>query len=497
VLTTAAASFLGHAPRWYSAALLAMLALNILLALVAGPVITAWAIVLEFIFTLAMALKSYPLAPGGLIALEAVLLGLATPAQVYEETVNGFAVILLLIFMVTAIYFMRELLLYLFSRVLTVVNSQTLLAFLFCLTAALLSAFLDALTVLAVVIVVALGFYKLYFAAASGSAEFDPKHLAHDAHIPAERQAELDAFRAALRGLMMHAAVGTALGGVTTLVGEPQNLLIGHEMGWNFREFFVHCAPVSLPVLAAGLLACVLVDRFRLFGFGTPIPASIRELLIAFERNEAAHRTQRDRWRLLVQGIAAVLLVVALAFHVAEVGLIGLLIVIVLTAFMGVSEEHALAEGFKGVMPFTALLVVFFAIVAVIHAQDLFGPVMRWVLSMDGPSQTAWLYLANGVLSAVSDNVFVATIFISEAQRAFDAGLVTRGQLELMAIAVNTGTNIPSVATPNGQAAFLFLLTSALAPLIRLSYGRMVWMALPYFVVMTGTGLAAVVFLLH
>ncbi|MDK7286293.1 fumarate hydratase, partial [Bifidobacterium bifidum] len=41
---------------------------------------------------------------------------------------------------------------------------------------------------------------------------------------------------------------------------------------------------------------------------------------------------------------------------------------------------------------------------------------------------------------------------------------------------VNTGTNLPSVATPNGQAAFLFLLTSALAPLIRLSYGRMVWM---------------------
>ena len=47
-------------------------------------------------------------------------------------------------------------------------------------------------------------------------------------------------------------------------------------------------------------------------------------------------------------------------------------------------------------------------------------------------------------------------------------------------IAINTGTNLPSVATPNGQAAFLFLLTSALAPLIRLSYGRMVIMALPH-----------------
>jgi NhaB family Na+:H+ antiporter len=50
------------------------------------------------------------------------------------------------------------------------------------------------------------------------------------------------------------------------------------------------------------------------------------------------------------------------------------------------------------------------------------------------------------------------------------------------------------VATPNGQAAFLFLLTSAIAPLIRLSYGRMVWMALPYTVVMGVLGWYAVSF---
>jgi NhaB family Na+:H+ antiporter len=48
------------------------------------------------------------------------------------------------------------------------------------------------------------------------------------------------------------------------------------------------------------------------------------------------------------------------------------------------------------------------------------------------------------------------------------------------------------VATPNGQAAFLFLLTSALAPVIRLSYGRMVMLALPYTITMSLTGLMAV-----
>ncbi|MBF4213087.1 sodium/proton antiporter, partial [Pseudomonas donghuensis] len=75
-----------------------------------------------------------------------------------------------------------------------------------------------------------------------------------DRHLPTLHHADLEQFRAFLRSLLMHGAVGTALGGVCTLVGEPQNLLIGHEMGWHFAEFFLKVAPVSLPVLAAGLV---------------------------------------------------------------------------------------------------------------------------------------------------------------------------------------------------------------------------------------------------
>lgn len=65
-------------------------------------------------------------------------------------------------------------------------------------------------------------------------------------------------------------------------------------------------------------------------------------------------------------------------------------------------------------------------------------------------------------------------------------------QFENFAVAIATGTNLPSVATPNGQAVFLLLLSSALAPLIRLSYGKMIWMALPYTVVLTVTGLVVI-----
>ncbi|HKJ17696.1 MAG TPA: hypothetical protein VJ984_10130, partial [Xanthomonadales bacterium] len=95
-----------------------------------------------------------------------------------------------------------------------------------------------------------------------------------------------------------------------------------------------------------------------------------------------------------------------------------------------------------------------------------------------------------------SDNVFVATVYIGEVKAALDSGQISREFFDLLTIAINTGTNIPSVATPNGQAAFLFLLTSALAPLIRLSYGKMVVLALPYTIMMTITGLLATIYIL-
>ena len=56
----------------------------------------------------------------------------------------------------------------------------------------------------------------------------------------------------------MHGAVGTALGGVCTLVGEPQNLLIATVAGWDFQTFFMLMAPITMPVLVCGLITCVL-----------------------------------------------------------------------------------------------------------------------------------------------------------------------------------------------------------------------------------------------
>jgi len=138
-------------------------------------------------------------------------------------------------------------------------------------------------------------------------------------------------------------------------------------------------------------------------------------------------------------------------------------------------------------------LAVFFAIVSVINDQLLFAPLISFVLMQDVSTQPSLFFVVNGVLSAISDNVFVATIYINEVKTALDAGDISIDQFNKLAIAINTGTNIPSIATPNGQAAFLFLLTSSLAPLINLSYMRMVFMALPYTIILSIVGFVSIV----
>ena len=112
-------NFLNGTPNWYKTTIILFLIVNPILFHTVGPFITGWILIVQFIFTLAMALKAYPLAPGGLLAIEAVAIGMTSPATVYHEIVLNFPVILLLMFMVAGIYFMKGLLLLLFCSFVT------------------------------------------------------------------------------------------------------------------------------------------------------------------------------------------------------------------------------------------------------------------------------------------------------------------------------------------------------------------------------------------
>ena len=86
---------------------------------------------------------------------------------------------------------------------------------------------------------------------------------------------------------------------------------------------------------------------------------------------------------------------------------------------------------------------------AVINDQALFTPIIS-VVQASIELQALMFYIANGILSAISDNVFVATVYMNEIVLALENNVISRSNL-MLAIAINTGTNLPSVATPMGK----------------------------------------------
>ncbi len=452
-----------------------------------GKSIMGWAFIAMFIFSLAMALKCYPLQSGGLLSLAILALGLASPEKAWHEIGNNLPVIMLLVFMVSFIYFVQPLLIFLFGKILIKVRNKIVLSLLFSVAAAFLSAFLDALTVTAVLITVFIALYGVYEKVHSNSADtdFDGDNVEDTQQMGGNTLAQ---FRAFIRSLMMHGAVGTALGGVTTMVGEPQNLLITTQMGWTFGEFASKMSHVTIPAVIAGLITLIIVEKFKIFGYGVKLDDGVRKIIKGYLQEQNEKRTAKDKYALIIQAISVLFLIFALATHLMEAGLIGLALLVFVTAFTGIIDEHRIGKAFVESLPFVSLLIIFFIVVAMIDEQHLFKGIIDYVLTMPREDQPKAFFIANGALSAISDNVFVATVYINQVKEAFMAGQFDQQHFDALAVAINTGTNLPSVATPNGQAAFLFLLTSALAPAIRLGYMRMVVMALPYTIVLSIVG---------
>ena len=77
LLAAFAQNFMGHSPLPYKIYVVTATLLNVGIRYGFGKPAAAWAVLVEFIITLAMAPYCYPLQPGGLIVIEGFLLGLA------------------------------------------------------------------------------------------------------------------------------------------------------------------------------------------------------------------------------------------------------------------------------------------------------------------------------------------------------------------------------------------------------------------------------------
>lgn len=136
--------------------------------------------------------------------------------MMYEIEVN-LEVLLLLVFMVVGIYFMKDLFMYLFIKLVIKVCNKLILFLLFIFVFVFLLVFFDVLMVVVVIISVGLGFYFIYYKVVLGKEfYFDYDYISDDEL----GSYDLEDFRVFLCNFMMYLVVGIVFGGVMIMVGE-------------------------------------------------------------------------------------------------------------------------------------------------------------------------------------------------------------------------------------------------------------------------------------
>lgn len=475
--------FLGNANEKYKYTIFLFIVTNFILSYIVSYFIIGWIILIEFIFILVTSLQCYPLLAGGIIILQSVFIGLVNIKNLENIFFEHQKIIFFAIFMMSSIKFLKKILLLIFTKILLCVNSKIYLSLSYFMISAFFSAFLDALTVIMIIIVVTEEFYQVYLN------KMDVLQNQYKCDLENKNKKTIKQFRAFLRNLVMQAAIGSTLGGSVTRIGEPQNMLISEVMHWSFFDFFIKMAPINFPVIIFSILTLIILEKYKLCGYGFTLPKEVKNFFIIHNKEMFNNNKIKYTVNLIIQFIILIWLILLTVFQVSDMSLIGISIIILTSSFCGINKEKNIGKNFAGSMSFIVLLIVFFAVVLIINEQKLFLPLIKLIMHINNKMQYFLLYFFNGLLSSISDNIFVSSIFIQEAKNMFKDKLINFHDFENLAITINTGTNLPSIATPNGQSSSLFLLTSKLAIMINLSYKRMFLMSLPFTIVISLVGI--------
>ena len=204
------------------------------------------------------------------------------------------------------------------------------------------------------------------------------------------------------------------IGGTATLIGDPPNILIGSQAGLSFNYFVYHLTPVILIVMAVQ----TLIIHFL---WGKDLKAAPAAEAQIMQMNPA---DSIEDWTLLKQAIA-ILTIVIVAFVLARplhlepatIAMTGAAVLMLLDNWTHHSEKaaHNIHQTFGDVEWITIFF--FIGLFVVVHGVDVSGLLQllatKLVVATQGSITTAGYAIlwASAILSSIVDNIpFVATM---------------------------------------------------------------------------------------
>ncbi|QFY09765.1 hypothetical protein GBF35_26730 [Nonomuraea phyllanthi] len=246
-------------------------------------------------------------------------------------------------------------------------------------------------------------------------------------------------------------AMASNIGGASTLVGDPPNIIIASRAGLSFNDFLVHMAPMVIVLMVVFIGLCRLLFR-RAFRYDEERAA---EVMALNERDAIADP------RLLWQSLTVLALVMAaFVLHPVlhyEPSVVAVLGAGVLVAATRVTTEEAIREVEWPTLVFFAGL--FVMVGALVHT-GVIGQVSQAAADATRGQlglTTMLLLGASGALSAIVDNIpYVATMSPIVADLVQAGGGDEHAQVFWWALAF--GADLGGNATAVGAAANVVVL---------------------------------------
>ncbi len=238
------------------------------------------------------------------------------------------------------------------------------------------------------------------------------------------------------------------IGGTATLIGDPPNILIGSAAGLTFVDFLVNLAPVVILIFV--VFAGVMTVVFR--GQMTVAP-EVREAVLAIDDSEfiSDHRLLRLSLVVLAFTIAGFLFAAALNQQPATIALLGAAVLLLVARLE--PEEVIREVDWSTLLFFVGLFVVVEGLVATGVIAAL-GTGLAEITGGDQAVTTLGLLWVSGIASALVDNIPYTATMIPVVQQLGTTGLATEPLWWALALGACLGGNATIIgASANVVAA--------------------------------------------
>jgi Na+/H+ antiporter NhaD/arsenite permease-like protein len=207
------------------------------------------------------------------------------------------------------------------------------------------------------------------------------------------------------------------IGGTSTLIGDPPNILIGSAAGLTFVDFLANLAPVVLVIYAvfAGFMA--LLYRRRL-----AVTPEVRAAALALDEGEliSDHRLLRIGLVILALTILGFLVAAALRQQPATVALLGAVALLLLSRLE--PDEVVREIDWLTLLFFVGL----FVLVEGLVRTGVIEGIGAWLTEVTGGDQAVTalgLLWVSGIASAIVDNIPYTATMIPVVEQLGEAGM--------------------------------------------------------------------------